>query len=293
MVGKMDIEPADEKFSCKGYFYRVVDLRISHVASSAIRGTRTREMARGDQELILIINLDGTATLSHLGREATISAGEAVLLLSAEPFRLERSTSRRINIRIPRVVLAPMLANPDAALVSVVPSTVESLRLLTSYIGLLIHDPPLMERAAELRRLAVSHVHDLVAMVVGATCDTTEIAAGRGLRAARLSAIKADIARNLVGDVTATALSARHSVSPRYIRKLFEGESTSLSQFVLGQRLTRVHRMLAEPRYADRTISDIALAVGFGDISTFNHEFRRRFKVTPSDVRAAARKGVT
>ena len=40
MVGKMDIEPADEKFSCKGYFYRVVDLRISHVASSAIRGTR-------------------------------------------------------------------------------------------------------------------------------------------------------------------------------------------------------------------------------------------------------------
>jgi hypothetical protein len=57
---------------------------------------------------------------------------------------------------MPRVVLAPMLANPDAALVSVVPSTVESLRLLTSYIGLLIHDPPLMERAAELRRLAVS-----------------------------------------------------------------------------------------------------------------------------------------
>src|SRR5262249_46279785 len=81
------------------------------------------------------------------------------------------------------------------------------------------------------------------------------------------------------------ALSARHRLSPRYIRHLFEGENTSLSRFVVCQRLTRVHRMLADPRYVDRTITDIALAVGFGDISTFNREFRRCFSMTPSDVR--------
>jgi AraC-like DNA-binding protein len=31
------------------------------------------------------------------------------------------------------------------------------------------------------------------------------------------------------------------------------------------------------------------LEVGFGDISTFNREFRRRFGMTPSDVRRGAR----
>jgi AraC-like DNA-binding protein len=112
-----------------------------------------------------------------------------------------------------------------------------------------------------------------------------EIAAGRGLRIARLRAIKSDIARNLAGDVTAAALSVRHRLSARYIRKLFEGENTSLSQYVLGQRLTRVHRMLADPRYASRAIADVAFSVGFGDLSTFNREFRRRFGVRPSDVR--------
>jgi AraC-like DNA-binding protein len=122
-------------------------------------------------------------------------------------------------------------------------------------------------------------------MALGATRDAAEIAAGRGLRAARLRAIKADIAQHLAEEVTADALSARHGVSPRYIRSLFEGENTSLSQFVLAQRLIRVHRMLADPRYASRTISDMAFAIGFGDISTFNREFRRRFGVTPSDVR--------
>jgi AraC-like DNA-binding protein len=60
-----------------------------------------------------------------------------------------------------------------------------------------------------------------------------------------------------------------------------------LSKFVLGQRLARVHRMLTDPRQADLTIGAIAYKAGFGDLSTFNREFRRHFGTTPSDVRAA------
>jgi AraC-like DNA-binding protein len=289
MVGRMDIEPVGERFACNGCFYRLPDLRISRIASSAIRGTRTREMADEEQELLLIINLNGTASIAHLGRETTIPDGNAVLISGTHAFRMQRTASRRMNVCVPRAALAPMLANPDAEVVSTIPGTIEPLRLLTSYIDLLIEESILTQRAADLRGLAVHHVHDLVALAIGATRDAAEIAAGRGLRAARLRAIKADIAQNLTGDVTVDALSARHRLSPRYIRKLFEGENTSLSQFVLVQRLARVHRMLVDPRYDGVTIGDIVLAVGFGDISTFNREFRRRFAMTPSDVRAAAR----
>lgn len=130
--------------------------------------------------------------------------------------------------------------------------------------------------------------HDVIGLALGATREVAELAAGRGSRAARLRAIKADIAQNLEGDVTAGALSTRHRISPRYIRKLFAGENLSLSKFVLCQRLTRVHRMLADPRFADYTIADIALAAGFGDVSTFNRAFRRRFGMTPSEVRQRA-----
>jgi AraC-like DNA-binding protein len=45
--------------------------------------------------------------------------------------------------------------------------------------------------------------------------------------------------------------------------------------------------MLADPRHADRAISTIVYDAGFGDLSTFNREFRRRFGATPSDVRVA------
>jgi AraC-like DNA-binding protein len=128
------------------------------------------------------------------------------------------------------------------------------------------------------------------ALAIGATRDATEIADGRGLRAARLRAIKADIVRNLrEGDVSINALALRHRVSARYIQRLFEGEGTTLSQFVLGQRLVQVHRMLADPCHAHRAISTIAYDAGFGDLSTFNREFRRRFGATPSDIRATRR----
>ncbi|MGH8188275.1 MAG: AraC family transcriptional regulator [Steroidobacteraceae bacterium] len=291
MLGTVDIEPAGESFSCSGRFFQLPDLGISRITSSAMLGNRTREMVAGD-ELLLIASLDGAATVSHVGRQATIPARGAVLVSSAEPCCVAWTESCRMNVRLPRAALAPMIVNPDAALMSVIPGTIEPLRLLTSYIDLLLHDSMHMERAAELRGLVVRHVHDLVALTVGATRDAAEIAAGRGLRAARMGAITADIARNLAGDITVAALSARHHLTPRYIRKLFEGENTSLSRFVLLQRLARVHRMLTDPRHAGRTIGDIALAVGFGDISTFNREFRRQFGMTPSDVRAAARNGM-
>jgi AraC-like DNA-binding protein len=78
-------------------------------------------------------------------------------------------------------------------------------------------------------------------------------------------------------------------VTSRYIHKLFEHEGTTLSQYVIGQRLSRVHRMLTDTRNRHQTIGALAFSAGFGDLSTFNHAFRRHFGATPSDVRGLAR----
>jgi transcriptional regulator GlxA family with amidase domain len=98
------------------------------------------------------------------------------------------------------------------------------------------------------------------------------------VRVARLRAITADTAHNLDGDVSATALALRQQVTPRYVQKLFESEGSMLSRYVLGQRLTRVHRRLTDPRHAGSTVAAIVYASGFRDISTFNRAFRQQFK---------------
>jgi AraC-like DNA-binding protein len=124
---------------------------------------------------------------------------------------------------------------------------------------------------------------------MGATPDAAEIAKGRGLRMARLRAIKADIAEKLTDpDLSVETVALRQRVSPRYVQMLFEQEGTTFSQYVIGQRLARAYRMLSDPRFVDRSITSVAFDAGFGDMSYFNRAFRRCYGGTPSDIRAEA-----
>jgi AraC-like DNA-binding protein len=143
--------------------------------------------------------------------------------------------------------------------------------------------------APVLQRMAVGHIRDLVATAVGAAGDAAALAEAGGIRAARLYAIKTDITRRLAShDLSVTAVAARHGVSPRYVQALFETEGTTFSEFVRGQRLARAHQLLDDPHRLRTQISEIAFEVGFSDLSHFNRDFRRRYGVAPSDVRAAA-----
>ncbi|HET7614712.1 MAG TPA: helix-turn-helix domain-containing protein [Gemmatimonadaceae bacterium] len=70
---------------------------------------------------------------------------------------------------------------------------------------------------------------------------------------------------------------------------LFESESTTFTEFVREERLTRARSKLLSPRFAARRIAEIAYEVGFNDLSYFNRSFRRRFGHSPSEVREMRR----
>jgi hypothetical protein len=83
--------------------------------------------------------------------------------------------------------------------------------------------------------------------------------------------------------------AALSSWSPRP-RQLFAEAGTTFTDCVLAERLARSHRMLVNPLYRNRGISAIAYDAGFGDVSYFNRTFRRRYGMTPSEVREAAQR---
>ena len=167
-----------------------------------------------------------------------------------------------------------------------VPKESATLRLLKSYIEVVKEGRS--PTTPELGQLVATHIYDLAALTLGARRDAAEVATGRGVRAARLRAIKADILKDPSSpELTLTGIAARHRVTPRYVQLLFNGEGTTFSQYLLDQRLARAHRMLGDAR-ADLKISTIAFDAGFGDLSHFNRSFRRRYGDSPSDVRDAA-----
>jgi AraC-like DNA-binding protein len=158
------------------------------------------------------------------------------------------------------------------------------LNLLRGYADALFDDPAVA--APRVRQLVVAQLCDLVAVTIGATRDAAAVAEGRGIRAARLRAIKTDIEAHLArGNLSPAAVARRQKISDSYIRKLFEDEQTSFSEFVLRRRLVRVHRLLMDPRRASQSIASLAFEVGFGDLSYFNRAFKRFYGATPSEIR--------
>jgi AraC-like DNA-binding protein len=253
---------------------------------SPARYIRRREfLTDRNDDFALIVNLHGDCIAQQGGREVRVGRGEAVLIAHAEAADITHLENDFAYLVVPRAGLAPAVADVDGATMQVIPQSSDALRLLTAYLAVLGADEGISD--PDTCDLLVSHIYDLLAVALGGKNDATAIAERRGLRATRISAIKAEIA--IDPGVRISVLAARLKLSARYIQLLFEQEAgTTFTAYVRAERLKRAHRMLTEDRYASWTVSAIASEAGFSDLSHFNRDFRRSFGVSPSDVRAEA-----
>jgi len=239
-------------------------------------------------EVFLGVNIAGAAVARHRGQELTLQTGDGVLFSNVEAgFTSTRPRpSQFLGLRLPRRMLTPLVANLDRTSMHLIPARHPSLGLLVDYLRLLSSRQT--PGSGEIGRAISTHILDLIALSVGADQDAAAQAKCRGVRAARLQAIKADVASHFSDvDLSVVAVAARHSVTPRYVHKLFETEGETFSEYVLARRLEFAHRLLADRRLAERSVTSIALDAGFSDVSYFNRAFRRRYDATPTNVRAA------
>ena len=288
-LSRRDIEPlSTEQFHTEATIRRMPGLGLVRARRSAAIYRLRREFIDND-DVVITVGLTSSYEAHQLGRLLNLSRGEAIVLTASEPAFLKVPTyGAYVNVRAPLRAISPLVAGLDTAYGRPIPADNAALQLLTQYIGILEDTEALI--APDLRRQVVTHIHDLMALAIGATRDAAEIARGRGVHAARLRMIKEDIAAQLDrADLSVATIAARHRIKPRWIQRLFEREDMTFTEYVLAQRLARAHRLLADPRYAGQKISTIAFNVGFGDLSYFNRAFRRRYGAAPSELRAAAR----
>ena len=253
---------------------------------SPMRNRHTSALLDND-DVVLVVMQSGVGEVNQYGRIATVREGEAVLTANgSEATFTGRTATRVINLRLSRSLLTPHVADLDALVARPIPRDNRILRLLVGYATMLNDQDELV--TSELRQMVASHVHGLAALLLGGKVD---LAVGeQGLRAGRLTSIKNDIMERIGHhDLTLADVARSQQISESYIRQLLAENGTTFTDFVLGGRLTRAHRMLTDPGYNDRSISAVAYEAGFGDLSYFNRTFRRRYGATPSDIREATR----
>jgi AraC-like DNA-binding protein len=85
-------------------------------------------------------------------------------------------------------------------------------------------------------------------------------------------------------------LASTVGLSASRLAHLFRDDvGMSICSYIVERRLAMAAMLIVQ---TDERISQIAYSVGFGDVSNFNHSFKRRFGSSPGEYRQAHDDGV-
>ncbi len=260
---------------------------IANTTHSTCRTTRDHRLAAetGDNLLIHIPRSGAFRMKQSGGEEVICKPGDVYVDPTEVPgiATFAPGLTNALYVSIPRTLLAGRAVPTDGMLRRRMALTPQW-RLFRDYALNLHREMPHLWPEHHERHAA--HVQELALLALSADGSRAR-QEGRGLRHARLTAMMRDIDRNL----TTTRLSigwiaARHGISERYVRALFADAGTTFGDHVATRRLALARRLLGDPAHAARSISEVALAAGFGDISWFNARFKRAYGMTPRAARA-------
>lgn len=278
---------ADGPFQISARLRVLPEIRFGWGTLGPSHYSRTANVAAADNDdLFLIMNLAGPFTTMQYGRELELAPGEAyVMPCSERGAHVRPRGGRQLCLRVRRDAIQPLVRGLDDRLCARIPRDAEALRMLSTYLRVAMSEPLADEG---LRRVAARHVHDLLALALGATRDQQDVLETRGLNAARLRAAKVLVRRHLTDtDLSPELVAGRLGISVRTLQRLFEQTGTTFSAFVIRERLETAYEALKLGR-GGRSIADIALDSGFGDVSHFNRKFRALYHASPSEIRRSA-----
>lgn len=233
--------------------------------------------------------VEGEMHFSSGRREVTVRPGDICLIDMAQPNRTVLrgggGRTRLMAIIVPRTMLAPRLAHPDSATATLLPAQHPHARLLASHYAMLELPPELEAGSIEE---TVEAIADIVASAAGGAAAT---AAGleRAERHLYGAIIKRHIAAHLTDALSAGELCRQFQISRASLYRLFEVDG-GLAHYIREQRLNHALRLMISPAAQERRLIDVAIDMHFSSDSTFIRAFRRKFGLTPGELREMADK---
>lgn len=259
---------------------RVTDVEYDRTPAHIARG--------GMDHYHITLCLEGEMWFGSGRREVTLRPGDICLLDMGPPNRtVLRGGGGRTHLRaiiLQRAILAPRLAYPDAATAVLLPAEHPHSPLLASHFAALMLPPDPEAGSVEA---TIEAIADVVASAAGGAADIAE-GVERAERHLYLAMIKRHIAHNLETDtLTAEELCQRFQISRATLYRLFEADG-GLAHYVREQRLNLAFRQMISPSAEDKRLIDLAVDLHFSSDSTFIRAFRRKFGLTPGELRDLA-----
>jgi AraC-like DNA-binding protein len=251
---------------------------------------RGEDIARAESDTYYLYSQIGEAAwFLQEGRHVLAVRGDIVLADPNLPFSTGASGDFDFRIwRLPRRALDGYLAHRGRLPMIHLRRGTPECALMTGYLSALAGDSGRID--PRIAAPVADYLVRLVAITAGIAPEMHD--AGReALRDAVLRRVK-DYAAEHLTDATLSprCVADRLGMSVRKLHMLFEPTGESFCGWLLRRRLSEARLLLANPSISIRSIVEVAMLVGFNDLSTFHRAFRAEAGVTPGEFRARARK---
>jgi AraC-like DNA-binding protein len=286
---RLDFEPShDESFRAivEPLLMRGA-LRVTRCTLGRGRVSRGAHLAKCGEPSHTLLIANRRLSITHRGQDVTLQQGDATVLKDFEPG--EVAGGQGVHFA------ALTLANDGSELWCGfdclasgwrMPAHHPALELLRGYLGLLSRRR-LDGFQSDLAFVVERQLLDLAQLAIepGNAPMRTEEEAPSSVKLAQILIL---IERNFRNpSLNPEMVAGKVGVSRRYLFRLLKGSGASFTERILAARLGAAHAELVGQDGGSNRIGEVALTVGFSDISYFNRCFRERYGLSPSEARDA------
>ncbi|MFE6741697.1 helix-turn-helix domain-containing protein [Streptomyces tubercidicus] len=231
--------------------------------------------------ILVRLQLDGTALLLQDGRTAELRPGRLVFLDARRPYRIVLPRQQRARVlMLPRALLRLEEGQLSALTATVVDDTGEGAAALLM--------PLLRGLVDEVIRADTTRRDDLarIAVEILATLALEQVSSRPA--PALWERITASVQVRLQDPgLTPQDIADQHSISLRYLHRIFQLQGTTVNAWVRTRRLEAAREELAQAGAAYRSIAAVGARWGFTNPSHFSRTFRETYGMSPVQWRGA------
>lgn len=285
ICGLFDVEPArpDAMIRGRAAMRQLGRLCAAEVELDAMRVCRHPHHIRRDpgDQFFAILQVEGRCLIQQGDQASLLGAGEMCIVDSSRPseFAYNGGQSRQVSVHLPR---AEMIGRFGATF-----DTWCHLPEATAWF------PPIFAVAARLLEAKSAtcrkHLEESFLSLLGAALselDGADVSSAKRETDIVQQAVSIIDQRCADPDFTPARLAETLGVSARTLQRHFQPLGETPGRHLLEARLSEAYRRLTgQCGHAPASVTEVAFASGFSDLSHFHREFKSKYGVTPGDLK--------
>lgn len=263
---------------------KIAGLELTLFSSSALSFNKfpPAHVPPENRACIVITQLQGVRQYRQAGKVAVLRKGDTTLIDSALPWSSDcPGDCARLYLRVPKLLMESRLRGIEVPTASRI-SGAGGLGTTLFHLATSLYQQAEVLTPEEGAAAIEAYLRILSACIGPKNAALGDSRSGKDLTERILQYINQHLTE---GTLSPAEIAGGLGISVRHLHRLFARRGTSVAGWIRVQRLERCWKDLGDPRYREKSITEIAYFWGFNDSAHFSHSFKKHFGISPRDYR--------